>query len=307
MRNSIRRVLEGCAVVVAAACGGSGDGGGGPSGGGAGMTARINGTSWSATQVQVGVVSPQIPGSITISGIKVSGTSTSSILLLLGFVGGPGTYPLGVNLASTPGGEGELLETSSTSVENRGTPFSGGSGTLVVTTLSATQMTGSFEFVAEPILGSTFTGNKTITNGSFDITLPANFTSVPAANHGSTVTAHLGATVFNGATVVGIGSMGSYSFGGSTDSLDVSFVTATPVTTPGTYPFLTGFNVTVTDFKKNHNWGGVSGDVGSVVVTSVSSGRIAGTFSGTLHSLGAMTADLTVTNGSFDVRIDPTP
>jgi len=51
----------------------------------------------------------------------------------------------------------------------------------------------------------------------------------------------------------------------------------------------------------------VSGDVGSVVVTSLAGGRVVGTSSGTLHSLGAMTADLTVTNGSFDVRIDPSP
>jgi hypothetical protein len=64
----------------------------------------------------------------------------------------------------------------------------------------------------------------------------------------------------------------------------------------------------VTDLEKNHNWGGVSGDVGSVVATRLAGGgRLVGTFSGTLHSLGAMTADLTVTNGSFDVRIDPSP
>lgn len=307
MRTSIRWVLGGGAVVAAAACGGGGDGGGGPSGGSAGMTARIEGVSWSATQVQVTAGGPQVPGSIIISGIKVSGTSTSSISLLLGFIGGPGTYPLGVNQASTAGGGGQLLETSAASVQNRTTPFSGGSGEVTVGTLTASQMTGTFEFVAEPILGSSFTGNKTITNGTFDITLPANFTSVPPANLGSSVSAHLGATAFNGATVVGIGSMGSYSFGGTTDSLSVSFVTVTPVTTTGTYPFLTGFNVTVTDFKKNHNWGGGSGDVGSVVVTSLANGRIAGTFSGTLHSLGGATADLVVTDGAFDVRIDASP
>jgi len=307
MSTAIRWVLGGGAVVAAAACGGSGDGGGGPNGGGAGMTARIDGTSWSATQVQVTAGGAQVPGSIVITGIKVSGTSTSSLGLLLGFIGGPGDYPLGVNQVSSAGGTGLLLETSAASVQNRTTPLNGASGTVTVSTLTATKMTGTFEFVAEPILGSPFNGNKTITNGTFDIALPANFTSVPAANHGSSVAAHLGATPFNGATVVGIGNLGSYSFGGTTDSLSVSFVTAMPVTNPGTYPLLTGFNVSVTDFKKNHNWGGVSGDVGSVTVTSLANGRIAGTFSGTLHSLGGMTADLVVTNGTFDVRIDASP
>jgi hypothetical protein len=300
-------MLGGCALVAAAACGGGGDGGSGPNGGGAGMTAKIDGASWDATQVQVTAGSAQVPGSIVILGIKVSGTSTSSIGLLLGYIGGPGTYPLGVNQISSAGGTGLLEATSAASVQNRTTPLDGASGTVVISTLTATKMTGTFEFVAVPILGSTFSGNRTITNGSFDITLPAAFTSVPAANHGSSVAATLGGRPFNGATVVGLGSAGSFSFGGTTDSLSVHLVSVTPVTAAGTYPFLTGINLSVTDFKKNHNWGGVSGDVGSVIVTSVANGRIVGTFSGTLHSLGAATADLVVTNGSFDVRIDPSP
>jgi hypothetical protein len=294
-------------VVAAAACDGGGEGGGGPNGGGAGMTARINGTSWSATQVQVNIVTPQVPGSIVITGIKVSGTSTSSIILSLGFIGAPGTYPLGVNNLSSAGGGGQLLETSPATVQNRATPLSGAAGEVTISSLTATKMTGTFQFVAEPILGSAFNGNKTITNGSFDIDLPANFTSVPAANHGSAVSADLGGTQFNGATVVGLGSAGSFSFGGTTDSLGLNLVTVTPLTTTGTYPILTGIKVSVADLKKNHNWGGVSGDAGSVTVSSLADGRVVGSFSGTLHSLGGATADLVVTNGSFDVRIDASP
>jgi hypothetical protein len=306
MRASRLGVLGLGSLFAAAACGGGGDGGGGPNGG-AGMTAKINANSWAATQVQVSPGSPQVPGTVIITGTKVSGSSTSTISLLLGFIAGPGTYPLGVNQATIAGGTGLLLETTPASAENRTTPFSGAGGTVVITSLSATHLTGTFAFVAEPILGSTFTGNKTISDGVLDIDLPSAITTVPAANHGSSVLANLGGTPFNSATVVGLGSAGSFSFGANTDSLSLSFVTATPVTATGTYPFLTGINLSVTDLKKNHNWGGVSGDAGSVIVTSVANGRVAGTFSGTLHSLSQGLADLTISNGSFDVRIDPSP
>lgn len=67
MRTSIRWVLGGGAVVAAAACGGSGDGGGGPNGGGAGMTAKINGASFDADQVQITPGSAQIPGTMVVT------------------------------------------------------------------------------------------------------------------------------------------------------------------------------------------------------------------------------------------------
>lgn len=304
MRAS-RWVLGGFAVVAAAACGGGGDGGGGPNGGGAGMTARIDGTSWTATQVQATPGAASTPGSVVILGIKVAGNTTSSLSLLLGFISGPGTYPLGVNQGTSAGGTGLYLTTSPSSVQNRTTPFNGNAGTLVITSLTAGHLEGTFEFVAEPILGSTFTGNRSITQGTLDIDLPSALPAVPAANHGSSISADLGTTHFNAATVVGLGGSGSFSFGGGGDSLNISMINVALADTTGTYPLLTGFNVTLSDLKQNHNWGGVSGDVGSVIVTSLANGRIAGTFSGTLRSLGGATADLLVTNGSFDVRIDP--
>lgn len=271
------------------------------------MSAKINANAWAADQVQVTLGSAQIPGSVIITGTKVSGTSTSSISLILGYISGPGTYPLGVNQGTSAGGTGLLLETSPATAENRTTPFNGNGGTVVISSLTAGHLTGTFSFIAVPILGSQFTGNKQITNGDLDIDLPSPLTAVPAANHGSSVSATLGTTPFNGATVVGLGSGGSFSFGGDSDSLTIDFVTAVPVTVAGTYPLLTGIKVSVTDLKQNHNWGGVSGDVGSVIVTSVANGRVKGTFSGTLHSLTQGLADLAMANGTFDVRIDSSP
>lgn len=308
MKAPYRWMAVSCAFVVVAACGGGGgDGGGGPSGG-AGMSARINGTSWTANQVQATVGGPAVPGSVVILGIKVSGTSTSSISLILGFISGPGTYPLGVNQGTSAGGTGIYLTTSPSATENRTTPLNGNSGTLVVTSLTADHLVGTFEFVAQPILGSTFTGNRNITQGTLDIDLPSPLSTVPAGNHGSKVSANLGGTVFNAATVVGLGSAGSFSFGGGNDSLDLSFVTSTPITIVGDYGFVTGFHITVSDLKLNHNWGGgIAGDSGIVAVSSVANGRIVGTFSGRLHALGGAQPDIMVTGGSFDVRINASP
>jgi hypothetical protein len=271
------------------------------------MSARIDGTSWTANQVQATPGGASVPGSVVILGIKVSGNSTSSISLALGYISGPGTYPLGVNQGTSAGGTGIYLTTSPSSAQNRTTPLNGNAGTLVITSLSATHLEGTFEFVAEPILGSTFTGNRSITEGTLDIDLPSALSAVPVANHGSSISAGLGATAFNAATVVGLGNSGSFSFGGGNDSLNLSFVTSTPVTTTGDYAFLTNFNITLSDLKLNHNWGGVSGDSGKVTITSLANGRIVGTFSGRLHALGGAQPDLNVTGGSFDVRIDASP
>lgn len=309
MKASLSWLAVGCVIVVNAGCGGGGggDGGGGPNGG-AGMSARIDGTAWSADQVSV-TPSNTVPGAVVILGIKVTGTSTSSISLALGFISGPGTYPLGVNQGTSAGGTGIYLITSPSSAQNRTTPLNGNAGTLVVTSLSANHLEGTFEFVAEPILGSSFSGNRAITEGTLDIDLPSALSAVPPANHGSTIGATLGSTPFNAATVVGLGGSGAYSFGGGNDSLDFSFVTATAINATGDYPFVNGFNIHLSDLKLNHNWGGgVAGDSGKVTITSLANGRIVGTFSGRLHALGAGgLPDLTVTGGSFDVRIDAAP
>jgi hypothetical protein len=310
MRHLLRFAFGTAAVITAAACGGDSTGpGGGGGGGGAGMTAKINATSWSATQVQVSAgAAGGVPGTIVITGVKVAGQSTTSISVILGFISGPGTYRLGVNQASTPGGTGLLLETAPPATsEARTTPFTGAGGTVVITSLTSTRIKGTFDFVAVPILGSTFTGNKSITNGTFDVELPANFTSVPAANHGSTVQADLGGTPFFGATVVGIGSMGSYAFGGNTEEFDLSFVTQTPVNATGDYALGTGIRLTVQNKETNDVWGGAAAATGTVTITSVANGRLVGTFSGTLQPNGQAPGTLVVANGSFDVRIDATP
>ncbi|HWA41532.1 MAG TPA: hypothetical protein VG712_07995, partial [Gemmatimonadales bacterium] len=112
------------------------------------MSAKINGAAWEATQVQVTAGSPSVPGSVSIAGIRVSGQSTSDIILTLGYIAGPGTYVLGMNQGTSPGGIGQLLETSPTAAQSRTTPLDGAAGTLTITTLTAGHLTGTFSFLA---------------------------------------------------------------------------------------------------------------------------------------------------------------
>jgi hypothetical protein len=50
---------------------------------------------------------------------------------------------------------------------------------------------------------------------------------------------------------------------------------------------------------------GAAGTVCSVTVTSLTAKRIAGTFTATLPGVGTNTTPLVITNGVFDVRVDP--
>lgn len=297
-------------LAALAGCGGSGGGGAGLGpGGGNGtdsFTADIAGAAWASDAagliVQAG--SPATPGSIIISGTHVvSTTNVTSLVLTLAYIAGPGIYPLGVNQVSTAGGTGILQQINGATVANRTTALSGNAGVVTITSLTATRISGTFAFTATPILGSTFTGDVAVTNGSFDLPLPAGFTSVPAANHGSSVSASLAGAPWNAATVVALGDANAFGFTATSDDYSIAITAATTIT-PGTYNIgASGFSMQVSQFSPFGGWGG-PGSTGTVTVNSFANGRAAGTFEATLAGTGG---NLTVTGGRFDVRVDATP
>jgi hypothetical protein len=295
--------------ALASACGGGSDGGTGPGGGGGStaFTAKIDGQAWAtdAARLQVLAGSPGVPGSIVIVGTRVSGTSTVSIQLVLGYVRFPAIYPLGVNSGTTPGGTATITETSGTSSEIRTTPLDGESGTFTVSSNDGSHIKGTFTFVAQPLLGSLLTGNRTVTEGTFDLDLPAGFTVPDNVNFGSDMMADLNGDHFYSATAVALGANGAFSFGGTTTTLGVQIVNSTVVNGATTLNLLNGVTVTVLDFTTGHSWGGISGDVGSVHFAGVGA-RINGEFSGTLqpNAASGATGTLTIANGSFNMRVD---
>jgi hypothetical protein len=301
-------VLAGLAVFGAAACGGGGtDEGGGGGGGSTAFTAKIDGVAWTTDGARLQVLpgSVGIPGSLLITGTKVTGSKAVTISLILGYVHFPAIYPLGVNQGTTPGGTATIIEQDGANVETRMTPLDGESGTFTLVSNTGGHIKGTFTFVAQPLLGSSLVGNRTISEGTFDIDLPAGFTVPDNVNFGSDIMADLNGDHFYGATVVALGANGAFAFGGQTTTLSLQLINTTVVNGPTTLNLLSGVRITVLDFTNGHSWGGVSGDVGTVHFSGVGA-RINGEFSGTLQpNVGSgATGTLTIAKGSFNMRVD---
>lgn len=291
----------GALLALALACGGSNTG---PSGNGIGtFTATIDGAAWASDAPTLQVSSSAtIPGTLVISGTKViSATNYTSLALFLGYIAGPGTYPLGVNQGTTAGGGGSVTSQASGVLGIWSSGFSGAAGTVTITSLTSTRMTGTFQFTALPQSGSQASGNRVVTNGSFDVPLGAGFTLPPANNLGSKISATIAGSPWNGATVVALGTGGAFAGGGTSDSYHVSLTTSTVVAAGNSYP-IGNSGVSVSVILGNASWGG-TGSTGTVTISSLGNGRVAGLFAGTLPRLGGG-APLVIANGSFDMRVN---
>jgi hypothetical protein len=148
------------ALVAMSACGGGSDGG--PTGtnntaaGDGGIKANLNGVAWRSTK---GADRVSKSGQIyAIVGLNLP----YALTLALAPVTGPGTISL--NLAASTGSSAIV----STASGAWGTAFTGGSGTVVITTLTANRIAGTFSFDAVPGSGSV-TGTLQVRNGTFDV------------------------------------------------------------------------------------------------------------------------------------------
>ncbi|HEY7027609.1 MAG TPA: hypothetical protein VH438_08395 [Gemmatimonadales bacterium] len=276
------------------------------------MTAQIDGQSFTAAQNGMLVTSSQnTPGFLSITGTQFSGTDYVALSLYLGFITTTGTYPLGVNQGTTPGGGGSVLIKNGATLNIYAIDFTGDRGSVDITTLTSTRIAGTFSFVAPPQLGSAAPGVKTVTNGSFDVALPATFAPSSGDNTGNIFTATVNGQGWTGATVVGVGdlSTGAFSLGGSTtdntvaqSTVSINLVTSTPVSAGNTYD-QTGVKVQYDGQANNCCWGG-AGATSSVTITSLTATRVAGTFTANLPAVGgSASGPLVITNGVFDLRI----
>ncbi len=145
------------AATLAFAIGCSSDNSG-PSGQNGAMTAKIDGTSWSSTSAAVTQNASGGAGTI----IAVSGANTAGESIAFAFVTtGPGTYPID-NASPTNAVLIEHGNSWSASVI-------GGTGTITVTTLTATRIAGTFSFTGVAI-GNASPAQRSVTNGVFDVT-----------------------------------------------------------------------------------------------------------------------------------------
>jgi hypothetical protein len=317
--QTLRRMLRvslASAVLTSLACGSDNGVAGidtGSSSGGTHMTAKIDGAAWGGGTASFVTAVQVLPGAYTISATQTSASQSITIAISLANIRGPGTYPLGVG-PQVPGGSVIL----STTTSGWSSPMSGADGSITITTLSATQIAGTFNFtVTGAVTGAA--GTRTVTDGDFNapITRTGTIGAIPD-NAGSTVTVTLGGSTWNAAFVQGSVTTSSQTGGGSTVTVastnstrGVTF-TLTGVTGPGTYTLGNSGTVTrqlgvtnVTNPLANM-WSSLgAGSSGSVIITSMTTTRIKGTFSATLAPApgSTTTGNLVVSNGTFDVGV----
>lgn len=133
-----------------------GDDGGDPPVGAGRMTASIDGTAFSGT------LAVQATRSGTLLSISAVGSSSRQLSLNLTGVTATGTIAIGAGSTSM----GQYSSGTQTWVSS----LAGGSGSVVLTTLTTTHATGTFSFTAIPSTSTGATGNKSVTSGTFDVT-----------------------------------------------------------------------------------------------------------------------------------------
>jgi hypothetical protein len=306
-----RSMIRALALAAVAACGGGGTTTG-PGGAAVGtFSAVIDGQAWIGDVNQSTGSSgggQQVPGLQSMTGSKViSATNYIAVTMVLGYIAGPGTYPLGVNQGTTAGGLAIVsAQQGSGAAGTWSTGLTGAAGTVTIATLSSTRMTGTFQFTAPPQAFTPATGTKVVTNGVFDMPLAPGFTVAPANNRGSKVSATLAGAAWNAATVVALGSGGVFGFNASNDSYSLTIAPGTVVVSGQSYPIGgAGTQMSVIRTGTANTWtSGVAGSVGTLTITSLAGGRASGTFGATLLPGAGTVGSLTTANGTFDVRID---
>jgi hypothetical protein len=298
------------AAVGLAACGG-GDSGG-PSGGGSGLTAKVDGVAWEAEPISiVAGAMAGLPGALMILGTDNSTGESRSITITLQNISGTGTYALGVG-SDVIGGSGLYGEAG----EGWITENTGAAGTVVLTTLSANRIAGTFEYVADPGNNNPVGGTHHITQGKFDLPFTGTMSPVPA-NQGSKVTATFGGDEYNAWSVNGLlqdhlGGAG-FQFSSSTKFHGLSvLISGIPVEN---VPYTISHSGTIRSIGAGRHggdadhccWGGGGSnlDVGVITLTSVTADRVKGTLTATLQPNpgSAATTPLVITDAHFDVAI----
>jgi hypothetical protein len=196
--------------------------------------------------------------------------------------------------------------------------MSGADGSITITSLSTTEIAGTFSFVVTASLSGTTPATRTVTEGDFRLPVKqlVAIGAIPD-NAGSTLTMSANGSAFNGAFVQAnlntiSGSPGQFLIVQSTNSTRGFGFTLSGVTGPGTYAL--GNTSTVTrqmQFSLVSNvlanmWSSVGpGSSGSVIITSLTATRIKGTFSGVLGPTPGTSSPgtATITNGVFDIGI----
>jgi hypothetical protein len=285
--------------LLAAGCGGGDGGPSNPDGGGGGntFTATIDGEAWSAAPNVISVTAGGTPrdGTLLITGVE--SPSGVALALMIGFIAGPATQPLGVNPLSTPGG--------SASVGGGGdgwiTPMNGAAGFVTITTRTDKRIAGTFNFTAAHFDPAHIPANLMVTAGAFDITVDAGLPPLPTGV-GSTAIATIGGAPWNGATIIGLQpTPGAITIQVDNTAYSISLNSAVPVSAGGTYGIPSQISMMVSrSGTPDAWWGGLGADIGTLTIATLDGNRLIADFSATLPSMQEE-APLAVTGGAINV------
>lgn len=302
VRGTVRRagpVALIASMMTVAACSSGNDGGTGPNGLTGTFKATIDGSAWVATTA---AAAASAGGIFTLTGVAANGTA---VTMSLYSVDAPGVYPLGVG-GTVAGGIATVTATPSL----WSTPLSGAAGTVTITAVSPTHITGTFSFNAPPTIGQTVTNTRAVTAGQFDLSVVGPATLVVPDNASSKWSGTMGSTAFNAATIVSVTlpSSGTLTIGASNTSYSLNLILP-GYTGVGTYALggstLRSLQVSTVGGTSSTVWGGTAAtSTGNVVITSATSTKIKGTYSATLAAsiINPNAGALTV-SGSFEKSV----
>lgn len=300
-----RTILPLAALLLATLSGCGSDSPSGPEGGGGGgsefyMSARIDGTAWTAdpSLITAAGTAEGTPGMLSFQGSSLAGGGRS-IVIHLARIPGVGTYPLGVNIGTGTGG----IATYAAGSQGWNTALSGAAGTITISAISASTVTGTFQFEATRADGGG--GSITVGEGRFHVPRNPGFTPATADQLGNRVSGVIDGSPWNAATVVAAGnpeSLAGINAANDRYSVTISFG---PVDGPGSGPLAPGVpvrRVSVQRIGSAGGWGGTNLDVGTLTIRTLTPARIAGTISATLAPVAGATGTLQLTDMEFDVR-----
>ncbi len=123
------------------------------------FSATINGTAWSALGRVV--VSRGAGNYLAFSAVS----TTYGMTIALQTVTGPGTVSLTSSISN-----GSQVTVANVTGMGWSTSPQGGTGSITITTLTASRVVGTFAFNAVPVPGGGATSTLQVTNGVFDVT-----------------------------------------------------------------------------------------------------------------------------------------
>lgn len=319
MRHGLASALLLAASLQFPGCDSTDSDGGGS---GSGFTAKVDGNAWEATEISITAqVNAGVPGSVILGGTQtLDGNRSLSLTITLFNVRGPGKYALGVG-SDCVGGTGHVGEGTGVGANAHTwiTPGTGSDGEVEITALGEGRIKGTFRYTSDTSGTRGRNGDDTrvrreVTEGRFDLPLQGTLAVLPD-NKGKTVTADLGGEFYNAASIP-LASLLDYtgkagfqfSSGSSINGLSIQLE---GVTDTGTFSLSNFPPIRTITAGRNSNtgthccWQTAAGDIGEIRITSFTPTRVKGTFSATLKPTAGKpaTANLVITNGTFDVGI----